>query len=312
MTITEFGLDVADGLGRTGQKALPAKYFYDELGSALFEAITLLPEYGLTRADERLLGRHAPEIARRLPLTRIVAELGSGSGRKTRPILEHLPGPILYHPIDVSGAALARCEQELSGVKGVTVAPVESTYLDGLKLACSRRSPRDRMLVLFLGSTIGNFEREEAAGFLTQVRARLEPGDALLLGADLVKAPEMLIDAYDDPVGVTAAFNRNLLARMNRELDAQFDPRQFAHEARWNAEAERIEMHLCSLTRQEVAIPGAGITIRFESGETIRTESSHKFRAGNLPLLAVRCGFVPSAQWVDAQWPFSENLWMVE
>lgn len=295
------------------QKQLPAKYLYDEVGSALFEAITVLPEYGLTRAEERLLGQHAGEIARWLPSGVAVAELGSGSGRKTRPVLEaiaSLRDSVSYCAIDVSRAALDSCCHQLNGLSGVEVRGVECAYLEGLTEICSRRHGDECLLVLFLGSSIGNFERDQAVRFLSAVRKRLGPGDALLLGADLVKPASELLAAYDDPAGVTAAFNLNLLARINRELNANFELRNFRHEARWLANERRIEMHLCSTARQVVDIPGAGCRAKFNGGETIWTESSHKFETDDLHHLAGQTGFVSIARWVDAEWPFVESLWI--
>ncbi len=231
----EFARDVRAGLTRTEQKTLPCRYLYDELGSALFEAITCLPEYGLTRADTRVIETHAGDLAELLPPNVVVAELGSGSGAKTRPILEriHQRQIAVYYPIDLSQAALARCAVELAGTAAVV--PVEASYLDGLRRVAERRAPRQTLLVLFLGSTIGNFEPEAAIDFLLAVRLVLQPGDVLLLGTDLVKPVEQMIAAYDDAAGVTAAFNLNLLARINRELDADFNLRQFRHVARYTA-----------------------------------------------------------------------------
>ena len=309
---TGFAEAVRDGLRRP-RKQLPAEYFYDAVGSALFEAITALPEYGLTRADERLLRKHAPNIARRMASVTAVAELGSGSGRKTRPILEAFAATresVPYCAIDVSAAALDNCRRELGGLPGARVEVIRDSYLAGLDELGRRRSGMGHLLVLFLGSSIGNFDSEEAPEFLARVRERLGPGDALLLGTDLVKPPAQLLPAYDDPAGVTAAFNRNLLSRMNRELGADFQLRNFRHEARWCASARRIEMHLVSLAAQTVTIAGAGCRIRFEEGESIWTESSHKFVAADLPHLAARCGFRSAAQWIDREWPFAENLWI--
>ncbi|HEY1203901.1 MAG: L-histidine N(alpha)-methyltransferase [Bryobacteraceae bacterium] len=176
----------------------------------------------------------------------------------------------------------------------------------------ARRSAGEALLVLFLGSTIGNFERAAAEEFLRAIRRSLCPGDGLLLGTDLVKPPARLIAAYDDPTGVTAAFNLNLLARINRELGGGFALRHFAHRARYDETRQPIEMHLVSARRQAVSIPAAGITVTFEKGETIWTEACHKFRLGEIEAMAARCGFRSRAQWVDPQWPFAESLWIAE
>ena len=303
-----FADDVREGLSQAGQKQLPCQYFYDDVGSALFEAITALPEYGLTRADTRLIRRLAPELAACMQRPAAVAELGSGSGLKTRRILESLAhgGPVAYYPIDLSATALARCAQEMAAIADVH--PVAETYLNGLRQAvCARRSG-ERLLVLFLGSTIGNFDRGAAEDFLRDVRACLIPGDALLLGTDLIKPLSRMLVAYDDPAGVTAAFNRNLLARINRELAADFALRSFVHEARWNHRHRRIEMHLRSLTAQRVSIRGASFACELRKDETIWTESCHKFYAEEIGEMAAASGFECRAQWLDETWPFAESL----
>jgi len=311
---SEFAADVRAGLTKPGQRELPSKYLYDEVGSELFEAICLLPEYGLTRADTRLLQRHAEEIISRMPLPTHVAELGSGSGKKTRYILEALAKRrcTFYYPIEISPAALAACEKELGQLDCVSMVGYEKPYLEGLRAVAARREPGEHLYVLFLGSTIGNFDRPAADDFLRQVRGVLEPGDSLLLGTDFEKDVNMQLLAYDDPVGVTAAFNLNLLARINRELAADFRLRDFRHLALWNSEERRIEMHLQSVRRQRVNIPGSGLLVRLEQGETIWTESSHKYRLEEPPEMAARAGFRQIAQWVDDEWPFAQNLWIVE
>jgi L-histidine N-alpha-methyltransferase len=299
--ITEFASDVRCGLAKP-QKELPSKYLYDELGSALFDAITVLPEYGLTRADERLLRRHAVEIPREFSL---VAELGSGSGRKTRAVLEPLDAPD-YFPIDVSPPALERCCRELADLARVT--PLAASYLEGLDQVQEHRNG-GRVLLLFLGSTIGNFEPRCRMDLLNQVRARLHEGDALLIGCDLVKPIDTMLEAYDDPSGVTASFNLNLLGRINRELGADFNQRAFVHEARYDTSCRRIEMHLRAESDQTVTIRDAGVQCTIRCGETIWTESSHKFELEDIAAMAVEAGFRPEAQWVDPEWPFAENLW---
>jgi L-histidine N-alpha-methyltransferase len=314
MVSLEFAADVRAGLTKLGQRELLSKYLYDEVGSELFEAICLLPEYGLTRADTRLLQRHAEEIISRMPLPTHVAELGSGSGKKTRLILEALARRqrTFYYPIEISPAALAACEKELGQLDFVSLVGYEKPYLEGLRAVAARRGAGEQLCVLFLGSTIGNFDRPAADDFLGQVRAILEPGDSLLLGTDLEKDAATQILAYDDPVGVTAAFNMNMLARINRELGADFRLRDFRHLAIWNSRERRIEMHLQSLRAQRVTIPGAGLLIRMDEGETIWTESSHKYRPQEPAEMAVRAGFLQVAQWIDEQWPFAQNLWIVE
>src|SRR5580700_5219318 len=277
----EFAADVRAGLTRPGQKELLSKYLYDDVGSALFEVISHLPEYGLTRADERLLQRHANEIVERLDAPVAVAELGSGSGKKTRWILEALGRwqRTFYYPVEISRSALAMCERELSDIDSISIVGFEREYLDGLLEVAAHRQRNQRLFVLFLGSTIGNFDRPAGVKFLAEVRHILLPGDSLLLGTDLEKPSAQLLKAYDDEIGVTAAFNLNLLARINRELDADFDLTQFAHVARINPEARSVEMHLQSLRRQTVRIPASNLRVEFLEGETIWTESSHKYRS---------------------------------
>ena len=312
--VSEFADAVRDGLTKAGQKELPSKYLYDEVGSSLFETICVLPEYGLTRADARLLETHAREIVDRLPRPISVAELGSGTGKKTRWILEALSRRqrTFYYPIEISPSALAACEKELGQIDLVSVVGYEQTYLDGLRAVARGRDSQEHVLVLFLGSTIGNFDREMGDEFLREVRSTLGRGDAMLLGTDLEKDEETQILAYDDPAGVTAAFNKNLLARINRELGADFDLAQFRHEARWNRIERRIEMHLRSLRAQSVTIPAALIRVDFEEGETIWTESSHKYRAEEVLEMAKRTGFRCDGQWIDEEWPFAQNLLICE
>jgi dimethylhistidine N-methyltransferase len=308
----QFAADVRAGLNRTGQKELPSKYLYDPVGSALFEAISVLPEYGLTRADERVLRQNAQDIARLLPTSILVSELGSGSGKKTRYILKALcrRETLFYYPIEISATALALCERELSDITCVSVVGIESEYLNGLCKVTSQRTQGTHLLVLFLGSTIGNFDSGADRRFLKRVRETLTPGDSLLLGADLVKPLSKLIPAYDDPTGVTAAFNMNLLARINRELDADFDLREFQHLARFNQQTSSVEMHLRSKKPQTVTIPGAKFTVRFAAGETIWTETCHKYTVKELVQLAQASGFRCEAQWIDDEWQFAENLFI--
>lgn len=310
--LLDFARQVGEGLSKPGQRELPSIYLYDAVGTALFEAITLLPEYGLTRADERLLLRHAGAILERLPPPVLVVELGSGSGRKTRWILEALMRreAVVYFPVDISESALAKCKQELSGLGAVSIVGLEKSYLEGLRHVASRRRPGQTLLVLFLGSTIGNFDRPAAELFLKEIRRCLLPGDALLLGTDLEKSLSVVLLAYDDPAGVTAAFNLNLLGRINRELGGDFVLKNFVHEARYHEGERRVEMHLRTTTPQQVTIPAAGFTCTLQADETIWTEACHKYRLEEIPGMAHRAGFFCDAQWVDGEWPFAENLWI--
>jgi dimethylhistidine N-methyltransferase len=308
--VNSFAGDVRDGLGKTGQKELPSKYLYDDIGSSLFEVITRLPEYGLTRAEERILRQHSEAIAEHLRAHGMVVELGSGSGKKARQILEALAHhkSMTYCPIEISAVALASCERELDDLAHVSILGFETEYLEGLSKAVAFRKPGDAVVVLFLGSSIGNFDRGPAEEFLRKIRATIEPGDTLLLGTDLEKPLAQLVPAYDDTLGVTEAFNRNLLARINRELGGDFDLSRFEHVALYNARERRIEMHLRSIETQIVTIEEASFTLR--SDETIWTESCYKYGRNEPGEMAKRTGFKCVAQWVDVEWPFAENLFV--
>ncbi|QGZ63854.1 L-histidine N(alpha)-methyltransferase [Paraburkholderia acidisoli] len=307
---SEFAADVRAGLARAPQKELPSKYLYDEVGSALFEVITVLPEYGVTRSEEKLLTRYASEIVEALPADVKVAELGSGSGRKTRRILEALcrKRPTSYYPIEISRAALQLCQRELADIERISIVGYERDYLAGLAEVSRQRKPGEQLCVLFLGSTIGNFVRLAATRFLRDIRAMLRPGDTLLLGTDLVKPVDTLVAAYDDAIGATAAFNLNILSRINRELDADFDLHDFEHVARFNPDVRSIEMHLRAKRDVHVHVGAARLDIDLQEGETIWTESSHKYHADEIPAIAADAGFTCEHQWVEKDWGFAESL----
>ena len=309
-SLTEFSSEVVLGLSQAGQKELPSKYLYDEVGSALFDVICLLPEYGLSRAGMRLLQRHSNEVVARIPGSIVVAELGSGSGQKTRWLLEAAARRqrVNYYPIDISRTALSRCRLELGQIDMVSIVGFERAYLDGLQEVRARLQEGERLLVLFLGSTIGNFDRPAGDQFLREVRAILREGDALLVATDLVKPVKQLLLAYDDPAGVTAAFNMNLLARINRELDADFDLNRFEHEVRYDESERRIEMHLRSKTWQRVTIRNAGHGFYMREGETIWTESSHKYEPREVIQMGEQTGFRIAGQWIDSEWAFAQTL----
>jgi dimethylhistidine N-methyltransferase len=308
--VSRFAQEVCAGLTRPGQKELPSKYLYDTVGSRLFEVITALPEYGVTRAEDRILERYAPELGALIPGSVAIAELGPGSGTKTRRILSAFARQTTrYFPIEISASALAACEREVSDIGVASVVGIEREYLDGLLEVAARRKPGEHLLVLFLGSTIGNFEREAAIEFLKKIRSMLNPGDYLLLGTDLLKPTQILLDAYDDALGVTAAFNLNLLARINRELGGNFALTRFQHVARFNPEARSIEMHLRSSEAQEVYIAAPGIRIALAEGETIWTESSHKYRVQDVIEMAAKTHFECRERWIDEEWGFAESLW---
>jgi L-histidine Nalpha-methyltransferase len=308
--IAEFCSDVVIGLSQAGQKELPSKYLYDEVGSALFDVICVLPEYGLSRAGMRSLARYAPEIISALPTPVIVAELGSGSGQKTRVILEALAKRqrVNYYPIDISGSALSRCEREIGQIDQVSIVGFERAYLEGLREVAARRRNGEKIFVLFLGSTIGNFDRPAGDQFLREVRSILGAGDALLLATDLEKPIPQLLTAYDDPAGVTAAFNKNILARLNRELGADFDLAQFEHVSRYDTAERRVEMHLRSKAWQRVTINAAGFRFYMREGETIWTESSHKYNPQEVVSMGERTGYRCAGQWIDEEWPFAQSL----
>jgi L-histidine N-alpha-methyltransferase len=290
---------------------LPSRYLYDPLGSALFEAICHLPWYGITRAESALLGAHAADIFNRLePLSRIV-ELGPGSGEKLRTLLQGSGARrarLDVHLVDVSQTALRSSMQTLGSIDGVRIIEHATSYEAGLAEAAAQAARPGRTLVLFLGSNIGNFDPPGAAELLRSIRGALREGDALLLGADLVKPAEQLQLAYDDPLGVTAAFNRNLLVRINRELHGDFDITGFDHEAVWSADESRMEMHLRARSAQQVRIPGAGLVITFEAGERIWTESSYKYRPAEIVELLAEARFRYAAQWIDAGESFALTL----
>ena len=307
----EFAADVRRDLALT-PKQLQSKYLYDQLGSSLFEAICRLPWYRITRAESRLLARHAAGIVEEFGGGTIV-ELGCGSGEKIVMLAEALQsrgGTARVHLIDISSQALEQTEQRLTRLEHVSVVGHQSTYEEGLRRAAAARTTEDPVLVLLLGSNIGNFDTPAALDFLDRIRRTLRPGDLLLLGADLTKPEADLILAYDDPLGVTAAFNKNLLVRMNRELGADFELTRFAHRAAWTASAQRIEMHLVSLDVQRVTIASSGIGVDFAAGEHIWTESSYKYDSEQLQDMGATAGFMTLKQWIDPEAAFALTLFL--
>jgi L-histidine N-alpha-methyltransferase len=288
-------------------KRLPAWLFYDAAGSQLFEEITALPEYYLTRTEHAIFAEHGRDIiARAAGEARLrIAELGAGSAEKTRLLLAAAVAAqqsVVYEPIDVSSSALdgarACIEREIPGV-AVVPRVMDYTHGDGRRLHFAPTNANERRLVLYIGSSIGNFEPVDALRLLCRIRAALKPGDSFLLGVDLVKSENTLLDAYDDAAGVTAAFNRNVLVRLNRELDADFDLEAFAHCAKWNRAKSRIEMHLVSRMAQQVSIGALDLAVEFACGESIHTENSYKYRSGQAEALLSQTGFTPAATWND-------------
>jgi len=290
----DFARSLNEGL-RRNPKEIACKYFYDAEGSVLFEAICALPEYYQTRTEAMLLRRHAPEIAALIGGGAEIVEFGAGSLRKVRLLLEALDSPRAYTPIDISGAYLGDVAQLLSlEYPSLHVRPVTADFTLSLHLPLLPDAPR--RAGFFSGGTIGNFRPDAAMALLRRMREMLG-GGGLLIGVDLVKDPALLHAAYNDSAGVTAAFNKNLLARANRELDAGFDLQAFAHYAPYNPSAQRIEMYLVSLKRQSVRLPGGAV--EFAAGEPIHTEDSHKYSIESFREIAARAGFNPRAVWTD-------------
>jgi dimethylhistidine N-methyltransferase len=312
--IRDFAREVARDLALT-PKQIQSKYLYDVLGSSLFESICRLPWYRITRAESRLLARSANEMVAPVEDPVTVLELGCGSGEKVALLAEALRTRrrrVAIHLIDISATALELSERTLGALEHVSVVGHRATYEDGLRRAARERPAKGGLLVLFLGSNIGNFDPPASAEFLAEIRGALRPGDALLLGADLVKPVGELLLAYDDPLGVTAAFNKNVLVRINRELDANFDLKAFEHRAVWNPVERRVEMHLVSVRPQTVSIRRAGVDVEFDDGESIWTESSYKYEPAEIMELVSEAGFRSHAQWVEPDARFALTLFVVE
>ncbi len=311
-----FAEDVRNGLAAM-PKTLKPKYLYDALGSLLFEAICLLPEYYLTRAETEIFERHAAEIVERLPAPITIVELGSGSSVKTRLLIEAIlarQSGLCYQPIDISETILEQSSKQLlEDYPNLRIVAHATDYTRGI--GSIERRGGEKVLALFLGSNIGNYTPDEARELLSQIRGALRPGDGLLLGVDMKKNPETLEAAYNDALCLTAAFSRNILLRINRELDADFDLEQFRHRAFFNEDRSRIEIHLVSMARQKVNIldPESGRVAQFEfqAGETIHTENSYKYDLETLAALAERVGFKPARSWFDSGRRFSCNFWQV-
>jgi dimethylhistidine N-methyltransferase len=329
---TDQAVATAAHIGLTSTpKTLPPWLFYDEAGSQLFEQITTLPEYYLTRTERALFAVHADEIFHTLgcpmsgcpspdvglltPLS--IVELGAGTASKTGIVLRaltRLQPHVLYQPIDISPTALSEARTLEAAIPGLTVLPQTANYItDPIHI---HREPGHKVLALYIGSSIGNFSPTEARAILAKLRSQLQPGDALLLGTDLAPSPSKsvatLLAAYDDAAGVTAAFNRNILTRLNRELDADFDLARFVHVARWNPAHSRIEMHLESTCAQTVHIPASpsnpALTLHFAPGDTIHTENSYKFNPTSISTLLADTHFAPTRTFTDAANLFAVTL----
>lgn len=309
--LADFAEDVRRGLSSPAKQLFP-RYLYDELGSQLFEAICLLPEYYLTRAENEILKHHASEIVGAIDRPNTLIEMGSGSASKTRLVIEallrHQP-ELLFVPVDISASALERSSRVLlQSYPGLRIEAYAAEYFHGMKELSTKS--RGRTLALFLGSNISNFEPAEARAFLTAMRGVLKAGDALLLGVDLKKDPRVLEAAYNDALGVTAAFSRNVLVRINRVLDADFYLPAFRHRAAFNEIDSRIEIHVESLRQQTVTIRKLGLKVNFEKGELIHTENSYKYQLESIKALAHETGFHCGRTWLDEQGQFSSNLLM--
>jgi dimethylhistidine N-methyltransferase len=304
-----FRADVVAGLTRT-QPEIPCKYLYDARGSELFEAICETAEYYVTRADLALHDAHLAEIAERIGPEAHIIELGSGAGIKTRRLLDELQRPRAYTPIEISSAALDEaCRKLEHDFPELDIHPVQADYTRPIEERFLKLTPPpQRRVIYFPGSTISNFDRDEAIEFLRRLRLIAGDGGAILIGVDLIKSEERLIAAYDDRGGVTAAFDRNLLTRMQRELDADVDPEAFEHEARFNRELDRIEMHL--VARRPTGIIIDGHRFEFERGDSIHTESSHKYSVESFRALASQAGLQSEQVWFDPDGLFSMH-WLV-
>ena len=301
---TEFAADVVAGLTATPKRLSP-KYFYDSTGSALFERITELPEYYPTRREIGILTEHAGDIAGLIPPGAALIEFGSGSSTKTRILLSAAKTLAAYVPVDISAQFL---HQQMAGLRReypkVAMLPVAADFTKPFDLPdAAQTMPR---VGFFPGSTIGNFEPHEAAAFMRHAGRILGPGAAFIVGVDLVKDTQVLKKAYNDSQGVTAKFNLNLLTRINRELDAKFNPACFEHHAFFNRDRSRIEMHLASLKRQRIKV--CGECIEFRAGETIHTENSYKHSIDSFRTLARGAGWTPAAVWTDADNYFSVHV----
>ncbi len=312
-TLDDLARDVVDGLTRPS-KQLPSKYLYDALGSHLFEAICELPWYKITRGERALLEREHAAIADRIAEPASLIELGGGSGEKIAILVDALVADgreVRVHLVDISPTALEFSYRTLSRHGAVDITRYEMAYRAGLGGAVAGLDADGPAMVLFLGSNIGNLAPAEAHRFLRDIRSRLRAGDLFLLGADLIKPEAEMVLAYDDPLGVTAAFNLNLLARLNRELEADFELEQFEHRVIWNGTDSRIESFLVSRTEQTVCLEAAECCVRLREGEAIWTESSHKYARAQVRAMGEAAGFGFCDQWVDADSGFALTLFDV-
>ncbi|MEE3337790.1 MAG: L-histidine N(alpha)-methyltransferase [Candidatus Latescibacterota bacterium] len=309
-TRTDIAGDVRVGL-TSMPKWLPCIYFYDDAGSELFEQICELPEYYPTRTERSILETHADALVAHVQHRVDLVELGSGSATKTRLVVEALlrrHGELRFIPVDISRSILEESSRSLvEDYDRLEVHAVAGEYHDGLDYLKHQGGPP--RLILWLGSNVGNFQRPDATHFLQRLHSTMRAEDRLLIGIDLRKEATVLEAAYDDAAGVTAAFNKNLLTRLNADLSADFDLDRFVHQSRWNAAEGRVEMHLVSQCRQSVCIKGIDLTVEFEDGESIHTENAYKYSAEEIESLATSAHFEAECQWLDEAQRFSVNLW---
>ena len=306
--VSAFAEDVRHYL-QLSPRQLPSMYLYDALGSALFDAICELPWYAITRAEMELLERHRTEIFARLPELTHLVELGPGDGRKLKTLVEGTSEPLIAHLVDVSAGALERAAHTLSDALNLSVVTQQASFEDGLDaIMRAEAGAGGRTLVLLLGSNIGNFDSRGSAALLSRIAASLGPHDAFLIGADLVKSERDLQWAYDDPLGVSAAFNLNVLLRINRELSGNFDLRAFRHRVVWNAACSRMDMFLVSTREQRVRIESVDLEFQLRKDEAIWTESSYKYTPDGLVTQLAHSGFESMAQWVDHDAGFALTL----
>lgn len=307
-TDISFASEVREGL-TASPKTLPSKLFYDQIGSDLFEQITDLPEYYLTRTERLIFETYAAEILQQAGPSLTLVELGAGTATKTSILIEELmvrQTRALFYPIDVSPTALNEAVRQLGKqFPTLRVNPIVADYTGGVQ-ALGRIN--GRKLVLYIGSSIGNFELPVAVRILRRIRRTLQPGDALLLGTDFAKSPKVLVPAYDDAAGVTAAFNKNILARLNRDLESDFDLDAFRHVALWNRQHSRMEMHLESVVAQSVFLPPLDLDVPFKAGERIHTENSYKYTDQMIDSLLRESGFTLERTWSDRKRWFGVHL----
>ncbi len=308
LALSDIAGDVRSGMLAI-PRTLPSHLFYDSVGSSLFEEITRLPEYYLTSAERSIFELCADEIIEAAGRDLSVVELGAGTAAKSVLLLRalvHKQGTATYCPVDVSPSALIEARERVSAeLPSVSLHPIVTDYTRGLPFLSSLKG---RKLVLYIGSSIGNFEPMHASALLSHLRRSMSPGDVLLLGTDMRKSPEVLLPAYDDSQGVTAAFNKNILSRINRELGADFDLESFAHRVVWNTVDSRIEMHLESLADQTVCIAAIPMTVRFRRGERIHTENSYKYSMKMIDEMAANASLTRERTWTDAKNLFTVHL----